>query len=69
MSESLFNKVAGLRYRRFLVNFPKYLGTPILQNICERLLLHLKFYTPANNTAEAVAEYSKTVKARGRNIV
>ena len=75
--ESLFNKVAGLQIcnfikkrlqsRCFLVNFAKFL--PISKNICERLLPHLKYYTPANNTAEAVAEYSKTAKARGRNIV
>ena len=40
------------------VNFAKFLRTPILKNICERLLLHLKYCTPANNTAEPVAEYN-----------
>ena len=44
-----FNKVAGLRpatllkkrlwHRCFPVNFAKLLRTPILKNICERLLL------------------------------
>ena len=28
----------------------------------------LKYYTTANDTAEAVAVYSKTATARGRNI-
>ena len=50
MLESLFNKVAGLQasnfikkrpqQRYFLVNITKSLRTPILKNICERLLLH-----------------------------
>ena len=71
---SPFNKVAGLqtcnfikkrlKYRCFPVNFAKYLGTPISKNIYKRLLLHLKYYIPANNTAEVVAEYSKTETAR-----
>ena len=52
---SLFNKVAGLQtcnfiknrlqYRCFPVNFAKFLGTPILKNIYEQLLLYLKCYT------------------------
>ena len=47
-----FNKVAGLRpatflitrlwHRCFLVNFPKFLITPFLQNTSGRLLLNLK---------------------------
>ena len=41
----------------------------ILKSICEQLLLHLKYYTPANNITEAVVEYSKTATGRGRNIV
>ena len=46
-----FNKVAGLRafnlikkkfqHGCFIVKFTKFLRTPILKNICERLLLHL----------------------------
>ena len=36
----------------------EFLRTPILKNICERLLLHLKYGTPTNNTTEPVAEYS-----------
>ena len=46
---SFFNKVAGLRpvsvlkkrlqHRYFPVNIAKFLRTPILRNICERLLL------------------------------
>ena len=50
-----------LQHRSFHVKFAKFLRTPILKSICERLLLHLKYYTPANNTAEAVTEFSKTV--------
>ena len=34
-----FNKVAGLRHRRFPVNFAKFLGTTFLQNTSGRLLL------------------------------
>ena len=77
LCRSFFNEVAGLQtcnfikkrlqYRYFPVNFVKFLGTPILKNIYELLLLHLKYCTPVNNTAKVVAEYSKT--ARGRNIV
>ena len=59
----------SLQYRCFPGSFAEFLRTPILKGICERLLLDLKYYTPANNTAEAVAEYSKTATARGRNIV
>ena len=51
-----------LQYRCFPVNFAKFFGARILKNIYERLLLHLKYYTPANNTAKVVAKYSKTVK-------
>ena len=49
VTETLFNKVAGLqsetlsekrlRQRCFPVNFDKFLGTLILKNNCERLLL------------------------------
>ena len=49
MLESLFSKVAGLQpcnlikkklqHSRLLVNIAKYLRTPLLKNICERLLL------------------------------
>ena len=42
----------------FPVNLVTFLRTPILENICELLLLHIKYYTPSNNTAESVAEYS-----------
>ena len=42
----------------FPVNLVKFLRTPILENICELQLLHIKYYTPSNNTAESVAEYS-----------
>ena len=76
---SLFDKVAGLQtcnfnkkrlqYRCFPVNFAKFLGTSILKNIYKRLLLYLKYWTPANNTAKVVVEYSKAVTTRGRNIV
>ena len=48
--ESLFNKVAGLKAWNFIKNrlqhscfpvkFAKFLRTPILKNICERLLLN-----------------------------
>ena len=48
-----------LQHRCFPVKFAKILRTPILNNICERLLLHPKYYTPANNTAEAVTKFSK----------
>ena len=49
MLGSLFNKVADLKtcdiiqkrlqHRNFDVNFVKFLETPILKNMCERLLL------------------------------
>ena len=52
MLKSLFNKVAGpeacnfikkkLQHRCFSVKFAKFLRTPILKNICERLLLILQ---------------------------
>ena len=52
----LNNKVVGLQvcnlikkrlqYRCFPVNSAKFLTKPILKNICERLLLHLKYYNP-----------------------
>ena len=49
MLKSLFNKISGpkafiktrLRRRCFLVKFAKFLTTPILKNIWERLLLPL----------------------------
>ena len=78
LCQSLFNKVAGLQtcnfikkrlqYRCFPVNFATFLRTPILKNIYERLLLHLKYYTPANNTAKVVAKYSKTATTRIKTI-
>ena len=45
------------------VKFVKFLRTPIFKSICERLLLHLKYYNPAKNTAEAFIKFSKTVAA------
>ena len=76
---SLFDKVTGLQtcnfikkrlqYRCIPVNFAKFLGKPILKNIYKQLLLHFKYYTPANNTAKVVDAYSKTATARGRKIV
>ena len=49
--ESLFNKVAGLQpcnfiknrlqHRCFFVNIANFFKTPILKNVCERLLLEL----------------------------
>ena len=55
MLESLFNKVADieacnvikkrLQHRCFSMNIAKFLGTPILKNICERMLLKITRYT------------------------
>ena len=55
MLESLFNKAAGLKaynfikksfhHRFFPVNISKYLITPILKNICDRLLLGTSIIT------------------------
>ena len=42
----------------FPVNLLKVLRTPILKNIGKLLLLHIKYYTPSNDTVESVAEYS-----------
>ena len=52
MLEPLFNKVAGLQacnfikkrlqHRCFALNIVKFSRTPILKNICKRLLLDLK---------------------------
>ena len=53
-----------LQYRCFPVNFGKFLRTHFSKNFCERLLLHLKYYNPANNTAEAVAEYRNSNSKR-----
>ena len=50
-----------LQHRSFPVKFAKFLRTPILKSICERLLLHIKYYTSATNTAGPVTEFSKTV--------
>ena len=55
MLQSFFNKVAGLfrnanlsKQKRlntgFFVKFMKLLRTPILKNICERLLLNFYFW-------------------------
>ena len=52
-----------LQHRCFPVKFAKFLRTSILNRICERLLLNLKHYSPANSVAEAVIEFSKTVAA------
>ena len=40
-----------LQYRGFHVDFGAF-----LKNICGQLSLHLEYYTPANNTTEAVVE-------------
>ena len=50
-----------LQHRSFPVKFAKFLRTPILKSICERLLLHIKYYISATNTAGPVTEFSKTV--------
>ena len=42
----------------FPVILVKFLRTPILENICELLLLHIKYCSPSNNTAESAAKYS-----------
>ena len=42
-----------LQHRSFPVKFAKLLRTPILNNICERLLLDPTCYTPANNTSRS----------------
>ena len=52
-----------LQHRCFPVKFAKFLRTPILKRICERLLLNLRHYSTANSVAEAVIEFSKTVAA------
>ena len=59
MLESLYNKVAVLQPSNFLkerlqhkffpVNIAKFLKTPILKNICERLLLLTVIFTQENN--------------------
>ena len=51
--EFLFDEVAGLQacsfikkrlqQRRFPVHIAKFLRTPVLKNICERLLLSISF--------------------------
>ena len=58
MLESLFNQVAGFQvcnfmkmrfqHRRFSVNIAKFLKTPILEKICERLfwLMSSQFFYP-----------------------
>ena len=65
MSESLFNKVAGfqeyifikkrLQHSCFPVNIAKFLRTPILKYICERLLLYFEIQT-TNTVISTLAE-------------
>lgn len=50
------------------VNFGKLLRTLNLKNICEPLLLDLKYCTPASNTTEVATVYNEAATARGRNI-
>ena len=57
-----------LQHKCFPVNFAKFLGTAILKNIYGRQLLHLKYYTPANNTAKVFAKYSKIATARVKKL-
>ena len=59
MLESLFYKVAGLKayifikkrlqHRCFAVNIAKFLRTPILKNVCKRLLLILNWWSRHQN--------------------
>ena len=72
------NKVAGLQacnfirkrlqHSRLTVNIPKYLRTPLLKNICERLflikrssLLHHKKSEGSNSLKKKIFEYNKTI--------
>ena len=56
--ESPFNNVVGfqeiLKYWCFPMKFAKFLRTPILRNICERLLL---FVSPQNTKANSGNEF------------
>ena len=56
--ESLFNNVAGfqeiLQHGCFPMKFAKFLRTPILKNICERLLL---FVSPQNTLTNSGGEF------------
>ena len=59
MLESLFDKVAVLQlsnvvkerfqHKCFPVNIAKFLKTPFLKNICERLLLLIVIFSQENN--------------------
>ena len=76
-----FNKNAGLQacsfiktrlqHRCFLVSIEKYLTTPILKNICERLLLRVfleRFPTWTNNIGSEEDVFSKAKqKQKKRN--
>ena len=64
MFEALFNNVAGLQACNFIkkilqhwcfpIKFAKFLRTPILKNISERLLL---FVSPKNTITNNVGEF------------
>ena len=63
MLEPLFNNVADLQacnflkkilQQRFLMKFAKLLRTPILKNICQRLLL---FVSPQNTITNTGGEF------------
>ena len=56
--QSLFNKVASLQTWSERLQWSKKLQ----QNICEQLLLCLRYYTPANNTAKVVTEEEEEIQ-------
>ena len=43
-----------LRHKYFPVKFAKFLRTPMLKSICERLLLHLKYYIQQQATLQKI---------------
>ena len=61
--ESLFNKVAWkfikkrLQHRCFPVNISKFVRTPILKNICERILLQSSFVNNSHDLCFSTKTY------------
>ena len=56
-----------LQHRYFPVKFAKFLRTPILKSICERLLLHLKYFSKQH--CWSCHRIWQNSNSRGRNIV
>ena len=57
--ESLFNRIGGLQQKCFPLNIAEFLRTPILKNICERLLLEEFFWDLKSGISQRVQSQQK----------